>query len=184
VAEYFILPSMTRRLVFFAALDCAVTIIGNNCSETRFTFTTISANDVAIGIAFCMPLVMAIAGVPIARRWLRYALTALLLPVAAIGLPLAALSFVMATMTTRFDAPTILPAGRYTLALFTSDYGAMDSGAVIVDQVCRVVPGLVLSRVVSESRGLESPEIVVLDRDHIRINGRPVALRPIIWPLC
>jgi hypothetical protein len=174
----------TRRAVFFAALDYAATVIGNNCGETRFAFTTISANTVAIGIAFCMPFVMAVAGVPIARRWLRFALTALLLPVAAIGLPLAALSFVMATMTARFDAPTIVPAGRYTLALFTSDFGAMDSGTVIVDQVCRVAPGLMLSRTVSASRGLEIPQIVVLDRDHIRINGRPFALRPLIWPLC
>jgi hypothetical protein len=175
---------MARRLVFFAALDCAVTIIGNNFTETRFTFTTISANDVAIGIAFCMPLVMAIAGVPIARRWVRYALTALLWPVAAISLLVALFTFFMATMHARLNASTIASAGRYTLALYTSDFGAMDSGAVIVDQVCRVVPGLMLSRMVSESRGLEMPEIVVLDRDHIRINGQPVALRPIIWPLC
>jgi hypothetical protein len=175
---------MTRRLVFFAALDCAVTIIGNNFSETRLTFTTISANDVAIGIAFCMPLVMAIAGVPIARRWVRYALTALLWPVAAISLPVALVTFFMATMQARLNAPTIVPAGRYTLALFTSDFGAMDSGMVIVDQVCRVVPGLMLSRMVSYSRGIEIPQIDVLGRDHIRINGQPFALRPLIWPLC
>jgi len=176
-----------RRVIFFAALDCAVTIIGNHFAETRFRFENMSADGVAIGIAFCMPLVMAIVGVPIARRWVRYALTALLWPVAAISLLVAVFILAMdapSAINPRFDGLTIVPAGRYTLAIFISDFGAMDPGSVTVDQVCRVVPGLMLARMVPESRGVESPEIVVLDRDHIRINGQPVALRPIIWPLC
>jgi hypothetical protein len=173
-----------RRLVFFVALDCAVMIIGNARTDPHFTFTMFSANAAAIGVAFSMPLLMALAGVPIARRWLRYAVTAVLWPIAAISLLIAAVSFCIATATRSLDSATVVPAGRYTLALFASDWGAMDEGLVTVDQVCRIVPGVMLSRDVSYSRGLDTPEIDVLDRDHVRIDGATVSLRPLLWPFC
>jgi hypothetical protein len=175
---------MNRRVLFFGALGCAVMIVVNRLSDPHFTFTSFQTDALVNSIASLMPSVMLVTGVPIARRWLRYAVTALLVPIAGLGLLIVVCATLFLAIQPPEVTPTIMSAGRHTLAVSVFISGAMPTGAVGIDQVCRITPGIMYTRHLWTSRGTEIPGIDVVDRDHVRINGDVMVLHPLIWPLC
>jgi hypothetical protein len=175
---------VSRRLVFFVAFALAVAIIGNSWTDPHVVFSTENVWDAVLGIGYCMPLVMALAGVPIAIQWLRWALNGLLWPIAAIGTLLGAVFFLLAASTHWNCMPATVSTGHYTLAVFVFDMSAFDSGDVEVDQVCRVGPGVMYARSVWHASGTEVPHIDVDAQDRVRVAGDVVQLHPLIWRLC
>ena len=67
-----------------------------------------------------MPAVMALAGAPIRDRWIRISANVVLWLTAAIGV-LTATVIVFITSLSVDIAPDMIPAGRYTLAVFETD---------------------------------------------------------------
>jgi hypothetical protein len=136
-----------------------------------------------VGVALLMPLVMALAGAPIADRRLRNAANVTLRLMAAFGV-LGARLIDLETNEGVESMPSVVSAGRYTLAVVQHDGGATDEGSTGVDQVCAILPGVMIARSLRHDRGLEQPDIDVLDSSRVLINGEPYTLRPLVPPLC
>jgi hypothetical protein len=162
-----------RRLAFFAAFDVGVVIIGNAMTEPHFAFTSFDANQVAIGIALVMPLVMALVGPPIARHRRRVVAT-LALWIAGLACLPAALFFLAepcVNLSFSQTSTTFVSTGRYTVAVYQFEgFSGEEWGDV--DQVCRIAPGFVFSRRLYERGG------------EVQVDAGALTVRPLVWPFC
>lgn len=119
-----------RFIVFFGALTCAIAILANVWLDPHFQFTWFEYNKNAALIAFLMPTIMAVVGLPIAHRGWRLALRLWLAVLAAAGIAACWIILIGSAINGGPEAPDMISTGRYTLAV----YGQYGADGVIVDQ--------------------------------------------------
>lgn len=176
-----------RRPCFFGALGLftfgVVNIVLFRTGEPHFRLGTPTGTVVAIMFMLAMPLVAAFAGVPILHRRIRITVAALLWIVGVLLVGLEGVLSLGFFMVAAEDPPTLISTGRYTLAA-DQFLGIGSEGGGNVDQVCRLLPGLMLARSVYD-RG-SGPDIVVHveTADRVRIDDSLVVLRSFGWPIC
>lgn len=181
------IPGPRRRALFYSALGLfALALVDMWLFVTHrqhLAFATPVANIAAAAILLLMPLCAAIAGVPIAHRSLRVGVATILW---LVGVLLAALQLAIALgggLTAGRISPAALSTGRYELAIYQF-HGVTSDGGGSVDQLCRFLPGLVLTRqVFARASG---PDVVVQVEapDRVRVDGSEVLLRPLGWRAC
>jgi hypothetical protein len=171
-----------RRLIFCLALIAAIALNANPWFEPHIIFGNGSTMP-GLAIALLMPLVMAIAGPPFPDRRLRVAAGIALWLIAIVGM-LGATAILFWENSGAYKLRRTVSTGRYTLAVVTRDFGAMDEGSTDIDQVCRIVPGVMLASHLRHTAGIDTPNITFLARDRVMIDGWIYDLRPVLWPVC
>jgi hypothetical protein len=173
-----------RRVLFFGAVGGLAAILLNAALEPNIGLAN-RANQFAVGIAFMvLPIVAAVAGTHITRRIPRI--------LGSVALWIAALCVARFGADTAIrglwavgglEPPTFVSTGRYTLAVYQFG-GATSEGGGIVDQVCRIAPGLVYATQIYERDPGDDVVVQVVDKGHVRIDTATVSLRPLFWPFC
>ena len=179
--------SVGRRTIFYGALGLfAFALVDAWLFVTHhqhLAFTAPVANIVAAEFSLLMPLCAAIAGAPIAHRSLRIGVTTILWVVAALLLVVQVVTARAVASTTGGIPAASISTGRYELAVYQFR-GVTTDGGGAVDQLCRLLPGLMLTREVY-ARG-SGPDVVVRveTADRVRIDESEVPLRPLGRPVC
>ena len=171
-----------RRILFFGALVSASAILANVWADPHVQFTSFNANNDAIAVAFLLPTVMAIVGLPISALGPRVAFRVALALIALGGIYCCELVLVGGAIYGGPDPPTFISTGQYTLAVYQQPDYPPDEEVGVVDQVCRIAPGLVFSRhlhVVSQTDSVTVP-----DASHVRVSADTVGLTPLVLPFC
>ena len=147
-------------------------------------FTSFDANNTAIEVALLLPVVMAIVGLPIVRLWPRVAFRVVLALVARAGVAGSGSILIGSALAggPEIEPPTFISTGRYTLAVYMQVTGEPVGDFGVVDQVCQIAPGLVLSRHLHDIHGTDS--VSVPDPQHVQIEADTLTLRPLAWPFC
>jgi hypothetical protein len=149
----------------------------------HLAFTTPAAAIVAAEFLLLMPLGAAIAGVPIARRSVRIGVATILW---VLGVVLLALQVVTARPVARTAGgipATAISTGKYELAVYQF-HGVTSEGGGAVDQLCHLLPGLVLTRQLYARANRPDVMVHVETADRVRIDESEVSLRPLGWPTC
>jgi hypothetical protein len=169
----------TLALFAFALVDAWLFVT----HRQHLAFTTPAANIVAAEFLLLMPLGAAIAGAPFARRPLRIGVATILW---VLGVVLVTLQVVTARPVARTAGgipATSISTGRYELAVYQF-HGVTSEGGGAVDQVCRLLPGLVLTRQLYARASGPDVMVHVEAAGRVRIDESEVSLRPLGWPTC